>query len=266
MHIGPEFLLAAIRQKIKDKGLCYSALSDATGIPLSTIKRQLHNPSLGLDKILLYTSHLNTDLMELSQLALQIQRNNEDFLSEEQIQLFVEYPHLLDFIYLVTSCNQSPDDIAKEYGLSESSLRFYLSIAEVLGYMENHGEKVFYRSGRRFIMEEGTALDTLFKQRFEQESMSHDMRSQVCQARVRLTAEQKQMLEHEVDRKVAELHAANCASDAGELTNVMFRCTPGQQIFFSDGLPEINGELLKLVSRRFGRARTALPTFQTENA
>ncbi|MFM2587814.1 transcriptional regulator [Vibrio sp. TBV020] len=251
MHIGPEFLLAAIRLKIKDEGLCYSALSEKTGIPLSTIKRHLHNPSLGLDKILIYTNHLNTDLKELSEIAIQIQRDNEQFLSDEQNELFVEYPYLLDFIYLVTSCNMPPEDVAKEYQLSDTSLRFYLSIAEVLGYIENLGDKVFYRSGRRFIMEEGTALDTLFKRRFEQVSMADQTLSQVCHARVRLTAEQRLKLEQEIDQKIGEMHAANCANGTGELTNVLFRNIPGQQIFFSDGLPEIDGELLKTVSARF---------------
>ncbi|TOM49817.1 transcriptional regulator, partial [Vibrio parahaemolyticus] len=52
MNVGPKFLLAALRQKIKDEGLCYSSLSEKSGIPLSSIKRHLHNPSLGLDKIL----------------------------------------------------------------------------------------------------------------------------------------------------------------------------------------------------------------------
>ncbi|MEF1255049.1 transcriptional regulator [Vibrio sp. M260112] len=253
MHLGPEFLLAAIRQKIKDEGLCYSALSDKTGIPLSTIKRHLHNPSLGLDKILLYTTHLNTDLQELSAIAIQIQRDNEQFLSDEQNALFVEYPYLLDFIYLITSCNKTPQEIAEDYQLSDSSVRFYLSIAEVLGYIENLGEKIFYRSGRRFIMEEGTALDTLFKRRFERVSMAHKTLSQVCQARVRLTVEQRLQLEQDVDQKIGEMHAANCATGTGELTNVLMRNTPGEQIFFSDGLPEISGELLKEVSARFRR-------------
>ncbi|EGA71692.1 hypothetical protein VISI1226_12936 [Vibrio sinaloensis DSM 21326] len=253
MHIGPEFLLAAIRQKIRDEGLCYSALSEKTGVPLSTIKRHLHNPALGLDKILMYTTHLNTDLMELSTLAIQLQRDNEQFLSDEQNALFVEHPYLLDFIYLVTSCNRSPKDIAEEYQLSDTSLRFYLSIAEILGYMENHGDKIFYRSGRRFIMEEGTKLDTLFKRRFEAVSMADGTVSQVCQARVRLTSEQRLKLEQEIDQKVSEMHAANCVNETGELTNVLFRNTPGQQIFFSDGLPQITGELLKQVSARFRR-------------
>jgi hypothetical protein len=100
-------------------------------------------------------------------------------------------------------------------------------------------------------MEEGTALDTLFKRRFEQISMADPTLSQVCHARVRLTPEQRLKLEQEVDQKIGEMHAANCANNIGELTNVLFRNIPGQQIFFSDGLPEINGELLKQVSARF---------------
>ena len=75
--------------------------------------------------------------------------------------------------------------------------------------------------------------------------------SQVCQARVRLTSEQRLKLEQEIDQKVSEMHAANCVNETGELTNVLFRNTPGQQIFFSDELPQITGELLKQVSALF---------------
>ncbi|NMT19387.1 transcriptional regulator, partial [Vibrio parahaemolyticus] len=78
---------------------------------------------------------------------------------------------------------------AQTYGLSDTSLRFYLRIAEILGYVENFGDGLFYRSGRRFIMEEGTALDTLFKERFQQDSLSHDINPGVCIGRIRLTEE-----------------------------------------------------------------------------
>ncbi len=69
MNVGPKFLLAALRQKIKEEGLCYNSLSEKSGIPLSSIKRHLHNPALGLDKVLVYLNHLNTDLIELATLA-----------------------------------------------------------------------------------------------------------------------------------------------------------------------------------------------------
>ncbi|MEF1249299.1 hypothetical protein [Vibrio owensii] len=249
MNVGPKFLLAALRQKIKDEGLCYSSLSEKSGIPLSSIKRHLHNPSLGLDKILVYLNYLNTDLIELANLANQLQHENEQMLTEEQSALFLEHPYLLDFIYMVTSRNLDPQDIAKTYQLSETSLRFYLRIAEMLGYVEDFGDGLFYRSGRRFLMEEGSELDSLFRERFQKESLSHEVNPGICVGRIRLTNAQRQQLEEEVYNKLVKLNAINTSNDDGELTNVLMRCTPGTQIFFSDGLPDIDGNLLKQVAQ-----------------
>lgn len=251
MHIGPKFLLAAIRKKIKDEGLCYSSLSEKTGIPLSSIKRHLHNPSLGLDKILMYVNYLNTNLIELTKLANQIQHENEQFVTEEQGKLFLEHPYLMDFIYMVTSRNLAPEAIAEEYNLSDTSLRFYLRIAEILGYIEDFGDGLFYRSGRRFLLKEGSDIDTLFRHRFQKESLSHPVNPGVCVGRIRLTPTQRAQLEDDLYVKLIELNAINCSNDEGEETNIMMRCTPGKQILFSDGLPNIDGALLKHVSESF---------------
>ncbi len=59
MNNSATYLLAALREKIKEKGVCYSDL--CRGNSLSTIKRQLHNTSLGLDKILVRDSFVDTD-------------------------------------------------------------------------------------------------------------------------------------------------------------------------------------------------------------
>ncbi|ANP64535.1 transcriptional regulator [Vibrio sp. Vb1554] len=249
MNVGPKFLLAALRQKIKEEGLCYNSLSEKSGIPLSSIKRHLHNPALGLDKVLIYLNYLNTDLVELATLANELQHQNEQMLTDEESALFVEHPYLLDFIYMLTSRDIKPQEIAQTYGLSDTSLRFYLRIAEILGYVENFGDGLFYRSGRRFIMEEGTALDTLFKERFQQDSLSHDINPGVCIGRIRLTEEQKVQIEDELCNKLAKLNAVNTSNNEGELTNILMRCTPGSQIFFADDLPNIDGSLLKLVAQ-----------------
>ncbi|OZG74053.1 transcriptional regulator [Hahella sp. CCB-MM4] len=257
MHIGPKFLLAAIRKKIKDEGLCYGTLSEKTGIPLSSIKRHLHNPSLGLDKILLYVSHLNTDLIELTKLAKQLQHENEQFITDEQSELFLEHPYLLDFIYMVTSRNLAPESIAEKYQLTDTSLRFYLRIAEILGYIEDSGDGIFYRSGRRFLLVEGSELDRLFRRRFQEESLSHPINPGVCVGRIRLTEAQKTQLEDDVFAKLMELDAINISNGEGKTTNVMMRCTPGKQILYSDGLPNIDGSVLKLVSAKFSNTSTA---------
>ncbi|MDW2173121.1 transcriptional regulator, partial [Vibrio sp. 1567] len=49
--------------------------------------------------------------------------------------------------------------------------------------------------------------------------------------------------------KLVKFNALNTSNQDGELTNVLMRCTPGTQIFFSDGLPNIDGSLLKYVSQ-----------------
>ncbi|MDO6542247.1 transcriptional regulator [Photobacterium sanguinicancri] len=251
MHIGAEFLLAAIRYKIKKDGLCYSMLSEKMGIPLSTIKRHLHNSSLGLDKVLLYASQLNTDLVELSQLARQLQRNNEYYIRGKESDFFAGHPYLLDFIYMITARNMRPQEVADQYNLSSKSLRLYLVIAERLGYIEIHGKEISYHLGRRFIIEEGSSLDLLFKKRFLQNSISHDSPTEVCQGRVLMTQEQKKQLETEFDNKISEIHAANSESNCGEVTNVLVRFTPGQQIYFSNELIEIDSSLLIEVSKIF---------------
>lgn len=251
MHIGPRFILAAIRKKLKDERLGYSALSEKTGIPLSTIKRHLHSPTLGLDKILMYVNYLNTDLVELSKIANQIQHENAQMIGGDLSELFLEHPYLLDFVYMLTARNIAPEEIAKTYNLDDTSLRFYLRIAEILGYIEDYGDGVIYQSGSRFLTEEGSELDSLFRQRFQDDSLSHPIAPSFCIGRIRLTQTQREQLEEDFYAKLIELNAINNSNEEGEQTNVLMRFTPGKQILFSDGLPNIDGGLLKEVSERF---------------
>ncbi|MFZ3505002.1 helix-turn-helix domain-containing protein, partial [Vibrio harveyi] len=114
MNNSATYLLAALREKIKEKGICYSDLSIGMGIPLSTIKRQLHNTSLGLDKILSYATHLDTDLVELSMRGKQLQQENEQFITDTNSEIFHQYPYLFDFLYLLRRKEWSPQDIASK--------------------------------------------------------------------------------------------------------------------------------------------------------
>ncbi|MGR5300853.1 hypothetical protein ACP3V3_04635 [Vibrio sp. PNB22_3_1] len=52
--------------------------------------------------------------------------------------------------------------------MSNTSLRFYLLIAEMRGFVEDFGDGFFYRSGLRFLLKEGSELDCLFRKRFKQ--------------------------------------------------------------------------------------------------
>ncbi|MGR5193199.1 helix-turn-helix domain-containing protein [Vibrio sp. WZ-1] len=250
MNNSATYLLAALREKIKEKGICYSDLSAGMGIPLSTIKRQLHNTSLGLDKILSFATHLDTDLVELSMRAKQLQQENEQFITDINSEIFNQYPYLFDFLYLLRRKESSLHDIASKYQLTHTSLTLYLRALEMMGYIELKGDDQYrFKEQGRFIFEEGSKLDTLFAKRFRDEVFSHDVRPPICMGRIAITEEQEEKLANEVYNKLIEFDVQNKSGEGSKrLRNVLMTYTPGNQIFLSDTIPNIDGELLKAIS------------------
>ncbi|MFN1581691.1 helix-turn-helix domain-containing protein [Vibrio rotiferianus] len=250
MNNSATYLLAALREKIKEKGICYSDLSAGMGIPLSTIKRQLHNTSLGLDKILSFATHLDTDLVELSMRAKQLQQENEQFITEINSEIFNQYPYLFDFLYLLRRKEWSLQDILSKYQLTHTSLTLYLRALEMMGYIELKGDDQYrFKDQGRFIFEEGSKLDTLFAKRFRDEVFSHDVRPPICMGRIAITEEQEEKLANEVYNKLIEFDVQNKSGEGSKrLRNVLMTYTPGKQIFLSDTIPNIDGELLKVIS------------------
>ncbi|ASI94343.1 helix-turn-helix domain-containing protein [Vibrio rotiferianus] len=250
MNNSATYLLAALREKIKEKGICYSDLSAGMGIPLSTIKRQLHNTSLGLDKILSFATHLDTDLVELSMRAKQLQQENEQFITEINSEIFNQYPYLFDFLYLLRRKEWSLQDILSKYQLTHTSLTLYLRALEMMGYIELKGDDQYrFKDQGRFIFEEGSTLDTLFAKRFRDEVFSHDVRPPICMGRIAITEEQEEKLANEVYNKLIEFDVQNKSGEGSKrLRNVLMTYTPGKQIFLSDTIPNIDGELLKAIS------------------
>ncbi|HHC6612326.1 TPA: transcriptional regulator [Vibrio parahaemolyticus] len=250
MNNSATYLLAALREKIKEKGIGYSELSIGLGIPLSTIKRQLHNTSLGLDKILLYATHLDTDLVELSMRGKQLQQESEQFITDTNSEIFHQYPHLFDFLYLLRRPEWSLEEIARRYQLSDTSVALYLRALEMMDYIELKGDKHYqFKDTGRFIFEEGSNLDTLFAQRFREEVFSHDIRPPICVGRIAITEEQEEKLANEVYNKLIEFDVQNKTSENSQrLKNVLLTFTPGNQIFLADTIPNINGDLLKSIT------------------
>lgn len=250
MNNSATYLLAALREKIKEKGICYSELSAGMGIPLSTIKRQLHNTSLGLDKILSFATHLDTDLVELSMRAKQLQQENEQFITDINSEIFNQYPYLFDFLYLLRRKEWSLQDISSKYQLTHTSLTLYLRALEMMGYIELKGDDQYrFKDQGRFIFEEGSKLDTLFAKRFRDEVFSHDVRPPICMGRIAITEEQEEKLANEVYNKLIEFDVQNKSGEGSKrLRNVLMTYTPGKQIFLSDTIPNIDGELLKVIS------------------
>ncbi|MGR5132484.1 transcriptional regulator [Vibrio alfacsensis] len=250
MNNSATYLLAALREKIKEKGICYSDLSAGMGIPLSTIKRQLHNTSLGLDKILSYAAHLDTDLVELSMRGKQLQKENEQFITDINSEIFYQYPYLFDFLCLLRQKEWSLQDFGNKYDLSHTSITLYLRALEMMGYVELKGDDQYrFKEQGRFIFEEGSKLDTLFAKRFRDEVFNHDARPPICMAHIAITEEQEEKLANEVYNKLIEFDVQNKNGEGRKRTrNVLLTYTQGNQIFLSDTIPNIDGELLKAIS------------------
>src|SRR5690606_2894439 len=100
----PEYLLAALRQIIKSKGLTYRELSDRLGIPLSTFKRHLYSSNITLDKLIEYCREIDSTLDELQKIAVQLQTNDENYFNHTQDEVFFNHPELYDFIEKSVIC------------------------------------------------------------------------------------------------------------------------------------------------------------------
>ncbi|WP_159737413.1 transcriptional regulator [Vibrio atypicus] len=250
MNNSATYLLAALREKIKEKGICYIDISNGLDIPLSTVKRQLHNTALGLDKIISYAMYLDTDLVDLSIRAKKLQSENEQFISESNSAIFCQYPFLFDFLYLLKKDKQSLNSITETYNLSQQSLTIYLRALEMMGYVNLKGAVDYtLNDNGRFIFEEGSDLDTIFAKRFTQEVHSHDIRPDICVARIKITEEQQQKLAIYVYNKLIEFDVKNRNSDSNsKLKNILMSFTPGNQIFLGDNIDNVDGSLLRTIS------------------
>lgn len=250
MNISPESLLAAIRERIKQKGICYSALSEKSGVPLSSIKRHLRNPSLGLDKIMLYSSCIDTDLPELIALAEKLEQQNWKPIRDDYSDVFYEHPYLLDFLYMITSLAMDIEEIRELHNLTDKSINFYIYTLEQMGYIEViSGTDIKFQQGRRFVMEEGTKLDSMYKTKFKAITAASEKLPNVCMARIPLTQEQVSSLEEELYQRAIEFSAMNQhPKQVAELKNIMLSVTQGRHIRLSETLPNIDGSVLKKVS------------------
>ncbi|MFZ3524443.1 transcriptional regulator, partial [Vibrio harveyi] len=139
---------------------------------------------------------------------------------------------------------------ASKYQLTHTSITLYFRALEMMDYIELKGDDQYrFKDQGRFIFEEGSKLDTLFAKRFRDEVFSHDVRPPICMGRIAITEEQEEKLANEVYNKLIEFDVQNKSGEGSKrLRNVLMTYTPGNQIFLSDTIPNIDGELLKAIS------------------
>ncbi|NOH81025.1 transcriptional regulator [Vibrio sp. RE86] len=249
MSISEQYLLKALRETMKQQDLNFSQLSQRCGVPVSSLKRQFHNPSLGIDKITFYANFLNTDIVEIALLAKRFQHQDVRNISTENNEIFSQHPYIFDFAYMLISLKMSVSEIQNKHGLSDASITIYLRVLEMMGYIEvidHHDIKKLRHS--RFYIKEGSALDKLFVKRFKEHQEASRPRPNMYLSRYRLTNQQVEQVETNLYDQINTLHTQNIENQLAPERNIMMSVAEGKVITLADELPEIDGTLLREVS------------------
>jgi hypothetical protein len=233
---------------MKAQNVNFTQLSESCQVPVSSLKRQLHNTSLGIDKISYYCTFLNTDILQLAVIAKKLQHFNTKAISESNNITFARFPFLYDFIYMLSSLKYSVEQIQEEQGLSDQSISHYLRALELMGYLRIIEKKrVQLQPAVRFITKEDTPLDALFVERFKEHQDKYSFRPNVCVAQVKLTEEQIVQLESNLYDQFITFHNQNLINEDAEFRNICLSVVPGMNLRLSKEMPDLEGTILQEV-------------------
>ncbi|WP_423840399.1 helix-turn-helix transcriptional regulator [Vibrio mytili] len=248
--LTPEYLLAALRQAIKTKGLTYRELSERMGMPLSTLKRHLTSSNLGVDKLLEYCRAVDCTLDELQKLADQLQGDDEDYFSRTQDEVFFQFPRLYDF-YRELRMLRGKDGysiIKKKYELSEQSMSDYLNALELLDLVYvDENNNITLHGPLYYSYAENSKLNDKYTEIIKKQATSHDKCVRVALARMKITEEQLLQLEEQVAKAVLDFHSENMVAenfDVSDFSNVVLLAGPHQPVTFSDGITETEARFI----------------------
>ncbi|EEX36458.1 helix-turn-helix transcriptional regulator [Vibrio metschnikovii] len=256
MSFCANLLLQALRQKLKEKNVTYSELSERINVPVSTLKRHFHSQSISLDKLLEYASILDTNLEELVRLAGEIHTDTLDLSGEKRDELFFEYPFLYDFFNEIRVKGKPVEQVKQENQLSDQSVYVYLRALEVMGLIEikPHNSGINYLTPPYYSFHEGSKLDQLFTSKLKQDVFTNCHIPQLGLCRVTLTNEQTKQLADLLYEKIQQFHFQNNKLKNREALrkNLLFAVTEGNGFWLSEGIKEIEPAFLKTLSTRIG--------------
>ncbi|NOH50724.1 helix-turn-helix transcriptional regulator [Vibrio rotiferianus] len=243
-ELTPEYLLAALRQAIKTKGLTYRELSEKMGMPLSTFKRHLTSTNLALDKLLEYCRAVDCTLDELQKLANQLQVEDQDYFSHTQDEVFFQYPHLYDF-YRELRMLRGKDGysiLMKKYDLSKQSMSDYLGALELLDLVYVDEENNITLHGPLYYSyADNSKLNDKYTEIIKEQTTKQEKCVRVALSRMKITEEQLLVLEEKVAKIVLDFHSKNVVAEnfnVSDFTNVLLIAGPHEPVTFSDGIIE----------------------------
>ncbi|UXI00923.1 helix-turn-helix domain-containing protein [Photobacterium sp. TY1-4] len=254
-----EYLLAALRNIIKAKGLTYKELAERLGVPLSTFKRHLYSPNITLEKLLDYCQEVGTTLDELQKLAIKLQHDNDSFFSQTQDEIFYQFPQLYDFYRELRHLRQqdSYTYMRKKYGLNKSSTYGYLRALEMLGLVKLAEDNKIQLVGPFYYrFSENSKLSQKYKTILKEQALDNPDCVRVGFSRMYLTEAQLGELNQLLAKEILKYHSENMQNSETEadlLRNVLLFVTQHQPLVFSEGIGSLPHSFLQDVKAAIDR-------------
>lgn len=258
-----EYLLAALRNIIKAKGLTYKELSDRLGVPLSTFKRHLYSPNITLEKLLDYCHEVGTTLEELQKLAIKLQHDNDSFFSHTQDKIFYQFPQLYDFYRELRHLRQqdSYEFMRKKYGLNKSSTYAYLRALEMLGLVKLAEDNKIQLVGPFYYrFSENSKLSLKYKTILKEQALDNPDCVRMGFSRMYLKEDQLEELNKLLAKEILKYHSENMqdnATDKDLLRNVLLFVTQHQPLAFSDGIGSLPHSFLQDIKTAIAQCEEA---------
>ncbi|MCU8502291.1 helix-turn-helix domain-containing protein [Vibrio vulnificus] len=249
----PEYLLAALRQAIKSKGLTYRELSDRLGIPLSTFKRHLYSSNISLDKLLEYCRETDTSLEELQKLAVQLQTNDENYFSHTQDEVFFNFPELYDFYREIRHLRDKDGFrwMKEKHGLDESTTYSYFRALEMLGLIKLSEDHKFSLIGPMYYrFADNSKLNKKYTQTLKDQTTAYKDCVKIGFSRMNLTDDQLKAIGKVIAKEVLKYHSENMAEGSFEVSdfkNVLLIASPHEPLMFSDGIGKLPNDFLNQI-------------------
>ncbi|MCE0557677.1 MULTISPECIES: helix-turn-helix transcriptional regulator [unclassified Motilimonas] len=254
MHnIKPDYLLRALRERIKESHLTYAQLAQQLDVPLSTLKRHLHSTAISLDKLIEYCRVVELSLDELIKQAKLLQSQSDDLFTEIQDEVFFQFPELYDFFQELRLAPESLDKMVAAYELTPTSTYAYLRALEMIGLIELMPNNKFFLKGPcHYRFSEQSKLSYLFNQKLKQLVFENDSeKANIACSRMFLTKKCIQEIEDMVIRKILESNTEHWlqAHETEQLQHdVLLMIRPHKKILFSAGIANLPNEFLAHVS------------------
>jgi DNA-binding Xre family transcriptional regulator len=120
-----EQLKEAAKSIMKKQGRSYQDLADHLGISLVSVKRVMSKEEISLSRFLEICNWLDVGISDLEKIALHNQSHEKIRFTEEQEKFLAKNPEYMSFLFNMFA-EKSPEEIQKQFGLSNKSLNLYL--------------------------------------------------------------------------------------------------------------------------------------------